>query len=218
MRWKSYIKDSLIETGISRDIIQITRIDKPAVMKNLFELGCTYSGQILSMTKILGQLQDAGNTTTLSHYLHLLETAGMLSGIQKYAVAPLRRRASIPKFQVHNNALLTAQTEILKKEIPNHPALWGRIIESCIGGYLINQSIRSSFDVYYWRERDKEVDFVLKYGDKMIAIEVKSQANSGPYNGMDTFRKVFNPVKTYSIDNQHLSWKEFLRIDPLQLF
>jgi len=71
-RWKNYIRDSLIETSISKDILMLTRVDKPALLKRLFELGCLYSGQILSYTKITGQLQDAGNTTTLANYLNLL--------------------------------------------------------------------------------------------------------------------------------------------------
>ncbi|MCK9404480.1 MAG: AAA family ATPase [Chitinophagaceae bacterium] len=107
VRWKNYIQSALIETSVSKDILMTTRIDKPALMKRLFELGCLYSGQIVSFTKILGQLQDAGNTTTLSHYLNLLDTAGLLTGIEKYAGTILRKRASSPKFQVHNTALIS---------------------------------------------------------------------------------------------------------------
>lgn len=84
-RWKSYIKDSLIETSISKDILMLTRVDKPALLKRLFEIGCLYSGQILSYTKITGQLQDAGNTTTLANYLKLLSDCGLLGGLEKYA-------------------------------------------------------------------------------------------------------------------------------------
>jgi predicted AAA+ superfamily ATPase len=108
-RWKDYINNSLIETSVSKDILMLTRVDKPALLKRLFELGCHYSGQILSFTKIVGQLHDAGNTTTLSHYLSLLDTAGLLAGIEKYAASIIRKRSSSPRFQVHNNALLSAQ-------------------------------------------------------------------------------------------------------------
>lgn len=104
-RWKSYIKDAIIETSISKDILMLTRIDKPALLKKLFELGCQYSGHILSYTKMLGQLQDAGNTTTLSHYLTLLHTAGLLSGLEKFAHTAIRKRGSSPKFQVNNKTL-----------------------------------------------------------------------------------------------------------------
>lgn len=124
-RWKEYIRNSLIETSISRDILMLTRLDKPALLKNLFELGCQYSGQVLSYKKILGQLQDAGNTTTLSHYLHLLNTAGMLGGLEKFSFQSIRKRASSPKFQVHNSALLSAQKSFLFKTILADPEEWG---------------------------------------------------------------------------------------------
>ncbi len=128
-RWRRYITDSLIETSISKDILMLTRVDKPALMKRLFELGCGYSGQILSYTKILGQLQDAGNTTTLAHYLRLFNTAKLLGGLEKYSPEMVRRRASIPKFQVHNTALISAQQQHSFQEIAANPSRWGRWVE-----------------------------------------------------------------------------------------
>jgi len=216
-RWKRYIRDSLIETSISKDILMLTRIVKPALLKQLFELGCTYSGQILSFTKLQGQLQDAGNTTTLSHYLHLLETAGLLGGIEKYAHTAIRKRSSSPKFQVHNNALLSAQQTNTFTEIIENPVDWGRIVESAVGTHLVNQSLREQYAVYYWRDRNDEVDFILEREEEIIAIEVKSGFS---YNkkGMDAFKKKFNPHKIYFIDNKALSWSDFLKINPVELF
>lgn len=216
-RWKRYVRDSLIETSISKDIIMLTRIDKPALMKNLFELGCLYSGQILSFTKIQGQLQDAGNTTTLSHYLHLLDTAGLLGGIEKFASNTVRKRSSSPKFQVHNNALLSAQQEDQLPGVMAKPNEWGRIVESAIGAHLINQSVRSNYSVYYWRERNDEVDFVLEKGEKVIAVEVKSSYLKNK-KGMDAFQRKFNPSKIYLVDNNGITWPEFLKINPVELF
>src|SRR5690625_884590 len=135
-RWKNYVNNALIETSISKDILMMTRVDKPALLKRLFELGCLYSGQILSFTKMQGQLQDAGNTTTLAHYLSLLDTAGLLSGIDKYAADVIRKRASSPKFQVYNNALVSAQRHESFEEIRQQPAEWGRMVESAIGAHL----------------------------------------------------------------------------------
>src|SRR6056297_3669033 len=149
-RWKRYVRDSLIETSISKDILMLTRIDKPALLKNLFELGCTYSGQILSFTKLQGQLQDAGNTTTLSHYLRLLETAGLLGGLEKYAHTAIRKRSSSPKFQVHNNALLSAQQTNTFAEVIENPVEWRRIVESAVGTHLVNQAVKEHYAVYYW--------------------------------------------------------------------
>nr|WP_237073387.1 DUF4143 domain-containing protein [Prosthecochloris sp. GSB1] len=132
-RWSRYIRDSLIECSISRDILMLNRVDKPALMKRLFELECNYSGQILSYTKITRQLQDAGNTTTLAHYLQLLDTAGLLGGLEKFSPEMVRRRASSPKFQVHNTALISAQQERSFNDIVEKPAEWGRGVESAIG-------------------------------------------------------------------------------------
>lgn len=216
-RWKNYIRDSLIETSISKDILMLTRVDKPALLKNLFELGCASSGQIVSYNKILGKLQDAGNTTTLSFYLKLLETAGLLGGLEKYARTSLRKRGSSPKFQVHNNALLNALEQKTFAETRVMPAAWGRIVESAIGSHLVNQAIKSNFSVYYWRERNDEVDFVLEMGQKIIAIEVKSSF-SRTKKGTMAFKNKFNPEKTYLIDNQSLPWEEFLKINPVELF
>jgi hypothetical protein len=216
-RWKNYVCDSLIETSISRDILMLTRIDKPALMKKLFELGCSYSGQILSFTKIQGQLQDAGNTTTLSHYLNLLETAGLLGGIEKFAADVIRKRSSSPKFQVFNNALLSSQRIETFSEIKGNPGVWGRIVESAIGSHLINHSAGKNYNVFYWRDRMNEVDFVLEKKGLIVAIEVKSTP-SAPKRGMDFFKSKYKPDKIYLVDNRSLSWKEFLTINPEDLF
>ncbi|TAL71180.1 MAG: ATP-binding protein [Bacteroidetes bacterium] len=216
-RWKNYINNSLIETSVSKDILMLTRVDKPALLKRLFELGCHYSGQILSFTKIQGQLQDAGNTTTLSHYLNLLDTAGLLAGIEKYAANIIRKRSSSPRFQVHNNALLSAQKNEYFEEIIQKPAEWGRIVESSVGAHLINHSLSQNYSVYYWRERNDEVDFILERRGKIIAIEVKSN-DSESSRGLDIFKNKFKPDKLYLISNRGLSWQEILRIDPVELF
>ena len=216
-RWKNYIKSALIETSVSKDILMTTRIDKPALMKNLFELGCLYSGQMVSFTKILGQLQDAGNTTTLSHYLNLLDTAGLLRGIEKYSGTLLRKRSSSPKFQVHNTALISSQHNDNFEEIISKPKDWARVVESAIGAHLINHSMNQDYTVYYWREGNDEVDFVLESRGKLIAIEIKSSIASST-NGIAVFDKRFEPHKTLLIDNNGLTWKDFLKINPLSLF
>ena len=216
-RWKSYISQSLIETSISKDILMLTRIDKPALMKRLFELGCSYSGQILSYTKMIGQLQDVGNTTTLSHYLDLLNTAGLLAGIEKYSGSLIHKRASSPKFQVHNTALISAQREDLFKDIQIKPAEWGRLVESAVGAHLINYSLTEGFAVHYWRERNEEVDFVLEKKGKLIGLEVKSAATQSSA-GLSAFKKIFNPDKVLLVGNSGLPWQEFLQINPVELF
>jgi uncharacterized protein len=216
-RWKAYVQQSLIETSISKDILMLTRIDKPALMKRLFELGCSYSGQILSYNKMIGQLQDAGNTTTLSHYLDLLNTAGLLAGIEKYSGNLIHKRSSSPKFQVHNTALISAQRGDLLKDIQIKPDEWGRLVESSIGAHLVNYSFTELFSVHYWRERNEEVDFVLEKKGKLIGLEVKS-GSAQSSSGMEAFKKAFNPDKVLLVGSSGLPWHDFLKINPIELF
>ena len=217
-RWKNYVSNALIETSISKDILMLTRVDKPALMKRLFELGCLYSSQILSFTKILGQLSDAGNTTTLSHYLQLLDTAGLLGGIEKFAADVIRKRSSSPKFQVHNNALVSAQRNEFFEEIRKQPAEWGRMVESSIGAHLLNSSFVEGYKVFYWRHRNDEVDFILEKRGKVIGIEVKSTGLVTGTSGMDAFSKMYKPDKILLVGAGGLPWQEFLKISPSSLF
>lgn len=217
LRWKQYVLNALIEPSISRDILMLTRVDKPALLRRLFELGCYFSGQILSFTKILGQMQDAGNTTTLSHYLNLLSQAGLLTGIEKFSPRMVRKRASIPKFMVFNTALITAQLDRNYHSVRQNPDQWGRLVESAIGAHLLNHSLQSGFKVYYWREQNREIDFVLEYDGMIIGLEVKSgkiKTNAG----MFTFQKQFDPEKILLVGDDGLPWQEFLQINPVDLF
>lgn len=216
-RWKKYVNDALIETSISKDILMLTRVDKPALLRKLFELGCLYSGQILSYTKIVGQLQDAGNTTTLAHYLHLLDTAGLLAGIEKFTGEELRQRSSSPKFQVHNTALLTAQQAASLHEVQKQPDVWGRWMEASIGAHLVNHQLSEGYTVHYWRHRNDEIDFVLEKKEKVIGVEVKSGATQKA-PGMDAFKKQHQPDKVLLVGNSGIPWQEFLKMTPSQLW
>jgi hypothetical protein len=215
-RWKNYVKDSLIETSISKDILMLTRVDKPALMKRLFELSCHYSGQILSFNKMLGQLKDAGNTTTLSHYLSLLSTAGLVAGIEKYANNVIRKKSSSPKFQVYNTALISAQSNYSFTEAMGNPAIWGRLVESAVGAHLLNHAVSGDFALSYWREGNEEVDFVMEQ-KQLIGIEVKS-GSVQKTSGMASFKKKFNPDKVLLVGNSGLSWQDLLKMNPLALF
>lgn len=216
-RWKKYVNDALIETSISKDILMLTRVDKPALLRKLFEIGCLYSGQILSYTKLVGQLQDAGNTTTLAHYLQLLDTAGLLAGIEKYSGEQLRRRSSSPKFQVHNTALITAQQADDLNEIRLKPALWGRWVEAAIGAHFVNHQYSEGYTVHYWRHRNDEIDFVLERKGKLLGIEVKSGATQRA-SGMTAFKKQHQPDKVLLIGDSGIPWQELLKIRPTELF
>lgn len=216
-RWKDYVLHSLIETTISKDILMVTRVDKPALLRNLFELGCAYSGQILSYNKMLGQLTDAGNTTTLAHYLKLLDSAGFLAGIEKIFLKQIRSRGSSPKFHVRDTSLLSVFSKMSFKEVKQRPEIWGRHVESAIGAHLINSSAAGNYEVHYWRDRDDEVDFILRKGKSIIAIEVKTSAKQKT-GSMTRFSAQFKPAKVLLIGDEGLKWKDFLKMDPGELF
>lgn len=215
-RWLNYIQDSLIETTISRDILLMTQVNKPALLRQLFYLGCNYSGQILSYQKMVGQMQDAGNTTTLAHYLELLAGAGMLGGIAKYAGQKVRQRGSSPKFQVMNMALMSALANQSFAHVSGNPEQWGRWVESAIGAHLINSAITYGFELFYWRERGHEVDFVVRYQGCLLAIEVKSHQRQTALPGMDAFVKAFKPDKVLLVGGGGLSVELFLSMDVTQ--
>ena len=209
-RWAQYILQSLIETTIARDILLMTRVDKPALLRQLFHLGCSYSGQIVSYQKLVGQLQDAGNTTTLAHYLDLLQGAGMLAGLQKYAGKVLRRKGSSPKLVVLNTAFLSALAALSLAEVKRQPDLWGRIVESAVGAHLINSSAGTPVRVYYWRESADEVDFVLQKGNSLLAIEVKSGRTRESLSGLARFSQLHKPKQKLLVGADGIPVQDFL--------
>ena len=210
-RWRNYINDALIETTISRDIILMTQVNKPVLLRRLFQLGCTYSGQILSFQKMLGQLQDAGNTTTLAHYLSLLQGAGLMRGLEKYTLKSIKARGSSPKFQVYNTALMSAMGALTFAGAKKDTKYWGRLVESAVGAHLVNSARESSIEIFYWRDGDHEVDFVLKRGEEFIPIEVKSASMSN-CSGLVHFEKRYKIKRQLLIGGDGIPVEEFLRL------
>ena len=209
-RWRRMVLDSLIETTVSRDILLHARIEKPALLRRLFQLVCEYSGQILSYQKMVGHLQDVGNTTTLAHYLNLLEGAGLCCGLQKFEGKKVRLRSSIPKLQVFNTALMSAQANRSFESVRSDPQIWGRWVESSVGAHILNQSLVQDFEVNYWREGNYEVDFVIGSGNSWMAIEVKSGARRTTLPGMAKFLERFPRVKPLLVGDGGISVEEFL--------
>ena len=214
-RWRAYIIESLIETTISRDILQMARVEKPALLRQLFQLGCDYSGQVLSYGKILGQLQDRGNATTIAHYLTLLAGAWMITGLQKYSGSKVRQRGSSPKLQVMNTALMSALSEKTFEQAKADHAYWGRLFESAVGAHLLNSVSGISIEVDYWREGDREVDFVLASKRGLAAIEVKSGRKKEALPGMVEFDKKYSPKKILLIGEQGIPMERFL-LEPVK--
>ncbi len=209
-RWARYIADSLIETSIARDVLLLSRVDKPALLRRLFELACRYSGQVLSYTKMIGQLQDAGNTTTLAHYLDLLAGAGMVCGLAKYAGDAARSRGSSPKLQVLNTALMSVTAGVSPAEARADREFRGRLIESAVGAHLANAAAAAECELYYWRERGQEVDFVVKAHSRLTAIEVKSGRAPQAHPGTAAFAAAFKVRRTLLVGGDGISVEEFL--------
>lgn len=217
-RWKNYVRDALLETSISKDILMLTRVDKPALMKRLFEIGSSYSGQVLSFTKIMGQLADAGNTTTLANYLELLNEAGLLSGLEKYSPNLVRKRSSSPKFMVHNTAIMSGVSNETMDTLQADHRAWGRWVESAVGAHLVNQAFKESqLHIYYWREGNDEVDFIVEYKKRIIALEVKT-SRVGGLTGMSAFNNTYHPEKSLVVGTDGIPWEEFLQMDVLDLY
>ena len=216
-RWKVYVRNSMIDATVNRDIFEDVRIGKAALLRKTLELGAAYSGKILSLTKLLGEIQDAGNVMTIAGYLERLNQCGLLGTFQKFSVDDARRRASIPKFQVHNNALLTALSAGTFEQVRNDPVKWGHYVESAVGAYLISQAYRLQFEVFYWRDGNNEVDFVLRKDGKVVALEVKS--NHERYTkGLDVFCQKFRPNVALIVGSGGLPLETFLETPITDLF
>lgn len=211
-RWTAYIIDSLIETTLSRDILLLSRIEKPALLRQLFRLACDYSAQILSYTKMLGQLQDAGNTVTLAHYLELLSGAGLVTSLKKYSGSKARRRGSIPKLLVLNTGLMSAASGFRFGEARRDREFWGRLVETASGAHLVNGA-KPGAEVFYWRDRNQEVDFVVRSGRKLLAMEIKSGRRKDSAPGLAAFGDKFGPARKLLLGAQGMPLEDFLTSD-----
>lgn len=217
VRWRKYIKDSIVAPAIAHDILMTKTIYKPELMKQLFELGCTYSGEEIALTKLLGQLQDAGNITTLANYLSTLNESHLLCGLQKYANDNARKYNSVPKMMVYNTALLSSLYGLNYSQVFTNPKMWGRWVESAVGTHLLNMANELDYRIYYWRERNDEVDFILEYNRQCIAIEVKSGRKT-TNAGISVFKEKFRPLHTFIVGNGGIPLEEFLSSDLKYLF
>lgn len=216
-RFSQYVQAAIIDATINKDILMDTPISKPALLRQTFELGAAYSGELLSLNKMLGSLQDAGNTVTLAGYINLLNESGLLCGLQKFSIDTARRKASIPKLQVYNNALKMVYTPVSFEQAILDRKLWGRIVESGIGAYLVSQAFIHRFEIFYWREREDEVDFILRKKGSIVAIEVKSNAEKQT-KGLEKFRQLFKPQSAFIVGDGGISAEDFLSMDIRKLF
>ena len=215
-RWRRYIKDSIVAPAIERDVLMTKTVYKPALMKQLFEVGCAYSGKELSLNKMLGQLQDAGNVTTLAGYLTTLDESRLLCGMHKYARDNARKYNSAPKLMVYNTALFSVQSGMSFNKALTSPIAWGRWVESAVGAFLLNMADEYDYKLFYWREREDEVDFVIDAEDKLVAIEVKSGRRTNN-QGLSEFMKRYTPDFSLVVGSGGVPVEEFLSWDLGQL-
>ena len=213
-RWSQYIESAIVDATINKDILQNHVVTKPALLRQTFELGSSFSSQELSVTKIMGQMQDAGNTTTISSFLQLLSDAGLLTGLQKFANDKARKRASTPKFQVHNSALKNYLSPLSLENALIQPKQWGRFYESAIGAHLVSKAFENRFDLFYWRQGNDEVDYVIQKRDCLMAIEVKSN-HEKTTTGLQVFKEKFSPKVSLIIGPEGIGIEEFLSHDPI---
>ena len=216
-RWKRYIATTMIETSISKDVLMLHRIDKPALLRRLFDIGCRYSAQIVSLSKIQGELNERGNITTLSNYLNLLDSARLIGRLDKFSSNVIRQRASKPKFQVYNNGLVSAQSPLTLQQAQSDPNLWGRLVESAIGCHLQACAESGNYKLYYWNDGCQEVDFVLQRETATIGLEVKS-GKANHVSGIKGFEDRYHPNAIYLVGAEGIPIEDFFKLDPVELF
>jgi predicted AAA+ superfamily ATPase len=209
-RWSRYIGTSIVEPTIAQDVLMMEEIRKPALLKALFTLGANYSAQELSYTKMLGQLQDVGNTVTLAHYLELLAKARMLCGLPKYSDNRLTVRKSSPRLMVYNTALMSYTQGQMRKSLIDDAEKRGHLVESAVGAYLLGRADTDDFEVFWWNERIHEVDFVIQKGSALTAIEVKS-GRVRRTGGCMAFKERYPDALCYIIGANDITLEDFLR-------
>lgn len=190
-RWARYIRDSLIETVLAKDILLMSPISKPALLRQTFSLATSYPAQILSYQKMLGSLTDAGNVTTIASYLKLLSAAFLVLPLERYSGTVVKQRGSIPKIVIFDNALISAMNNLSRDEVASDLTWRGRLVENVVGAKIQSTIERQGGDLFYWRDRDRKVDFVVQIGKKILAIEVKSGALTTEPSGLEYFLKKY---------------------------
>jgi hypothetical protein len=186
-RWGRYIRDAIIETVIGRDILLTSPVRKPALLRQVFGMACVHPAEVVSHQKMLGQLVDAGNATTVAHHLHLLSAAYLLAVLPRWSGSRLLTRGSIPKLIIRDNALANAMAPPDLERARLSGPMRGRLIENAVGAALVALAERTGAELFYWRDRQDEVDFVLRHGSRLIAIEVKSGRPRA--SGLAVFRR-----------------------------
>lgn len=173
-RWRNLMEDSIISPILTRDILEIEEIRNPALLRQVFELACIESAKELSLTKMQGTM-NSGTVPTIKNYLDILNKSMIVQALQNYSPSRVKEKQSVPKMQVFNNAFRNRFGTFSFDEARVDPAEWGRLVESAVGAHLANRAMTDDYELFYWRnERRQECDYVLRKGQALVAIEVKS--------------------------------------------
>lgn len=194
-RWARYIRDSLIETVLAKDILLMSPISKPALLRQTFSLAIGHPAQIISYQKMLGSLTDAGNVTTIASYLKLLSSSFLVLPLERYSGTVIKQRGSIPKIIIFDNALISAMNNLTKSDVAADSAWQGRLVENAVGAKIQTAVEKQGGELFYWRERDREVDFVVQVGKNLLAIEVKSGEIEDRPSSLEYFLKKYSRAK-----------------------
>lgn len=218
-RWRSLMEDSIISPIMTRDILEVEEIRNPALLRQVFELACIESAKELSLTKMQGTM-NCGTVPTIKNYLDILNKSMIVQPLQNYSPSRVKEKQSVPKMQVFNNAFRNRFGTFSFDEARVDPAEWGRQIESAVGAHLANRSMMDDYELFYWRnERRQECDYVLRKGQALVAIEVKSGSVDKTV-GFEKFKEQFADKVTaaFIVGPQALPLEDFFIMDLKSLF
>lgn len=222
-RWRDYIRDSIIDPAIGRDVLALGAVRRPALLRQVFAVAVGSPAQIVSLQKLQGQLVDKGALETVAHYLELLQEAYMVAALERFSARAHRRRAAPPKLVTLNNALLTAVHPDGPPNVKREPQRFGAWVENACLAFAVSQGQRVS----YWREEPLETDAVVEGSWGHWAIEVKAgrfdlQDLKGPLEFCRRYSKFLPLIITSpgdeDIARRHqllaVNWKDFLLSGP----
>ena len=218
-RWRNLMEDSIISPILTRDILEIEEIRNPALLRLVFELACTESAKELSLTKMQGTM-NSGTVPTIKNYLDILSKSMTVQPLQNYSPSRVKEKQSVPKMQVFNNAFRNRFGTFSLDEARVDPAEWGRQVESAVGAHLANRAMTDDYELFYWRnERRQKCDYVLRKGQSLAAIEVKSGSVDKTV-GFEKFKEQFADKITaaFIVGPQALPLEDFFVMDLKPLF
>lgn len=218
-RWRNLMEDSIISPILTRDILEIEEIRNPALLRQVFELACIESAKELSLTKMQGTM-NSGTVPTIKNYLDILNKSMIVQPLQNYSPSRVKEKQSVPKMQVFNNAFRNRFGTFSFDEARVDPAERGRLVESAVGAHLANRAMTDDYELFYWRnERRQECDYVLRKGQALVAIEVKSGSVDKTV-GFEKFKEQFADKVTaaFIVGPHALPLDDFFIMDLKSLF